>query len=214
MKNITDYKVILWDFDGVIMDSMPIRDRGFAEVLKSYPQDQVRKLMEFHQKNGGLSRYVKFRYFFENIRNESVTEEKIMELSESFSKIMLNLLIDKNLLIHDSIHFIENHHSSNEMHIVSGSDGNELRYICKQLNLSGYFKSINGSPTPKTELVNRLIAEYGYNTKEITLIGDSKNDYDAATKNNIDFLGYNNLNLQNLGRFYISSFKSLKGYEN
>ena len=28
------YKTILWDFDGVIMDSMPVRDKGFEIVLE------------------------------------------------------------------------------------------------------------------------------------------------------------------------------------
>lgn len=57
-------EIIFWDFDGVIMDSMKVRDEGFKIVLKDYPSDQVEKLMEFHRNNGGLSRYVKFRYFF------------------------------------------------------------------------------------------------------------------------------------------------------
>lgn len=206
MKNIADYKVILWDFDGVIMDSMPIRDRGFVEVLKDFPQEQVSLLMDYHRSNGGLSRYVKFRYFFEKIRNESITDERIGELSERFSKIMLSLLIDAKLLIQDSVSFIQKNSENNEMHIVSGSDGNELRYICEQLKLSGYFKSINGSPTPKTELVDRLIAENGYQKNDITLIGDSKNDYDAACKNSIDFWGYNNFSLKELTGNYIYSF--------
>src|SRR2546428_5884187 len=148
MKSLSQYKVILWDFDGVIMDSMPIRDKGFEEVLKEYPMEQVKALMLFHQQNGGLSRYVKFRYFFEEIRKESITEDRINELASSFSKIMLSLLIDEKLLIEDSVSFIRNNLKNFEMHIVSGSDGIELRQICEALHLTQYFRSINGSPTP------------------------------------------------------------------
>ena len=49
------------------MDSNAVRDRGFKEVLNGYPENEVDALMTFHQDNGGLSRYVKFRYFFEVI---------------------------------------------------------------------------------------------------------------------------------------------------
>lgn len=65
-------KTIFWDFDGVLMNSNAVRDKGFELVLADYPKDQVKQLMDFHQANGGLSRYVKFRYFFENIKFKSI----------------------------------------------------------------------------------------------------------------------------------------------
>lgn len=200
------FKIILWDFDGVIMDSMPIRGKGFEEVLREYPNDQVAQLMQFHEQNGGLSRYVKFRYFFEEIRKESITEAQVLALAESFSKIMFQLLIDEKLLIADSVKFIKENYSDYEMHIVSGSDGNELRAICEGLKLAPYFKTINGSPTPKKELVAGLIDHNNYNRDEIVLIGDSINDFDAAMENGISFVGYNNINLKSISSFYIDNF--------
>lgn len=205
MKN---FKIVLWDFDGVIMDSMSIRNKGFEEVLKEYPKEQVRLLMEFHLKNGGLSRYVKFRYFFEEIRKEQITEEQINGLALSFSKIMLSLLIDEKLLIEDSFSFIKKNWKNYEMHIVSGSDGNELRAICEGLKLAPYFSTINGSPTPKNELVADLINHNNYNRDEIVLIGDSINDFDAAVANGISFVGYNNPALSNKSG-YINKFAYL-----
>ncbi len=80
----SNYKTILWDFDGVIMDSMPVRDKGFEIVLKNYPQEQVALLMEYHRNNGGLSRYNKFRYFFEEILKETITESEIKVFAEEF----------------------------------------------------------------------------------------------------------------------------------
>jgi len=192
------YKVILWDFDGVIMDSMPIRSSGFALVLKNYPAEQVNQLMDFHNQNGGLSRYVKFRYFFETIRGESITDGQLQELANSFSEIMLNSLINKELLIKDAVAFIEANFEQYEMHIVSGSDGVELNKICAALDLSKYFKSVHGSPTPKSQLVELVIRDNHYNKKSIVLIGDSKNDLDAAIANNISFYGYNNMGLKTL----------------
>lgn len=209
MKNIQDFKVLFWDFDGVIMDSMPIRDKGFIEVLKDFPQEQVEQLVAFHQKNGGLSRYVKFRYFYEEILNQSITEEKVQELAHEFSKIMLALLIDETLLIADSVKFIKDNAVNYKMHIVSGSDGTELNHICSELGLDKYFLSIHGSPTPKTQLVHDLLQEHGYNTEDCVLIGDSMNDYDAAQKNNISFMGYNNPDFITKGYVYIENFNSL-----
>lgn len=203
---LSNYKVILWDFDGVIMDSMPIRGRGFEEVLKEYPEEQVAELMAFHEYNGGLSRYVKFRYFFEKIRGEQITEEQVLALADKFSEIMLSLLLDEKLLIMDSVNFIKQNADNYEMHIVSGSDGNELRQICEGLQLAPYFKTINGSPTPKKELVRQVIEANNYEKQSVVLVGDSVNDFEASQVNQIDFYGYNNLNLRDFTSSYIHSF--------
>ena len=197
MKSLEKYKTILWDFDGVIMDSMPIRDNGFVDTLSvDYSKEQVDDLLEFHRANGGLSRYVKFRYFFEKIRNEEVTEEKILELAQKFSEVMLLLLIDEKLLIEDSFSFIKANYKKYKFHIVSGSDGKELNKICQELGLDEFFITIEGSPTPKKQLVENILLRYGYDKNDCVLIGDSHNDYDAAQFNNISFLGYNNEQLK------------------
>ena len=60
-------KNILFDFDGVILDSMPIREYGFRKIFENYDVALVEKLLVYHNQNGGLSRYVKIRYFFEKL---------------------------------------------------------------------------------------------------------------------------------------------------
>jgi phosphoglycolate phosphatase-like HAD superfamily hydrolase len=194
---MSNTKVFFWDFDGVLMNSNEVRDRGFIEVLSEFPQNEVDQLLAFHRKNGGLSRYVKFRYFFEEVRGKSITEEQINELAERFSNIMKRLLVDERLLIDETIAFIKSKYHHHSMHIVSGSDGNELRFLCKALQIDKYFISINGSPTPKKQLVSEVISEFRYNKKDCLLIGDSINDLEAAKENKIAFYGYNNPDLQN-----------------
>lgn len=202
------YKVIFWDFDGVLMNSNAVRDKGFLEVLKDYPKEQVNELMKFHDKNGGLSRYVKFRYFFEKIRKEKVSDQEINTWANKFSKIMLSLLIDKNLLIEETLKFVKKNYKKYNMHIVSGSDGNELRQICKGVDIDKYFKDVNGSPTPKKLLVAEILNNNIYLEKECILIGDSINDFEAADENNIRFLAYNNKFLENkFSVFNPSKFK-------
>lgn len=207
MLDLNKYRALLWDFDGVLMDSMPVRDEGFRKVLKDYPAEQVASLMAFHQKNGGLSRYVKFRYFFEEVRKEAITDEQVLALAADFSKIMMELLIDARLLINDSLDFVKANYNTIPMHIVSGSDGRELNEICQRLDIAKYFVSIHGSPTPKKQLVSTLLEENRYVREQVALIGDSINDYDAAVVNNIDFIGYNNISLAEKHPYYLSQFK-------
>ncbi|MCB0744482.1 MAG: HAD hydrolase-like protein, partial [Ignavibacteriae bacterium] len=165
--------VILWDFDGVLMDSNLIREYGFKQVLIDFPKEQIDDLLGFHRENGGLSRYVKFRYFFEQIRKENISDQEILLWAGKFSNIMKDLIINPDLLISETISFIRKNYQNIPMHIVSGSDQEELQYICKENGISHYFKSIHGSPTPKKELVDKLIIQNGYNRQMCILIGDS-----------------------------------------
>ncbi|APG59287.1 HAD family hydrolase [Christiangramia salexigens] len=205
--NFSNKKVIFWDFDGVIISSEEIRIYGFKEVLKDYPKKQVEQLLEFHKKNGGLSRYVKFRYFFEDVRGEEVSEPIINNLAMQFSKIMLDNLTSRELLIADTYNFISNQYQNFEMHIVSGSDEKELRELCSQLGLVNFFDLIYGSPTPKTSLVAQIILDKNYEPQDCVLIGDSINDYEAAKINGVDFIGFNNIHLKERGLSYIEGFE-------
>ena len=200
-------KTIFWDFDGVILDSMPIRDYGFAKIFEDFDKELVDRLLEYHTLNGGLSRYVKIRYFYNTLLNVEISDEKVQEYADKFSTIMRNELTNKKYLIDETVEFIKLNYQNYNFHIVSGSDEKELNYLCKELDLTQYFKTIEGSPTAKNDLVKNILQKYSYNPKECILIGDSINDFDAANINCMKFYGYNNKLLKDKDA-YIESFNS------
>lgn len=202
-------KNILFDFDGVILDSMPVRDFGFREIFKEFDKELVAKLIEYNNLNGGLSRYVKIRYFYEELLEKTISEEKVRELSQKFSEIMRKELPNKKYMIKETVKFIEDNHKKYNLHIVSGSDGDELRFLCKELEIDKFFLSIDGSPTPKNQLVAHVLQENNYLENETILIGDSINDYEAAKVNNIDFYGFNNIELVDYSKIYLKSYEVL-----
>jgi phosphoglycolate phosphatase-like HAD superfamily hydrolase len=197
---------ILFDFDGVILDSMPVRDYGFEHIFRSFDATDIDKLLVYHNKNGGLSRFVKIRYFFEEILHKSVSEETILQYAEDFSVIMKKELIKKKYLIQSSVDFIANNYEFYNLHIVSGSEHTELNFLCKELGISQYFLDINGSPIHKNELVKNVMKERAYKNNETILIGDSINDYEAAVKNSINFYGFNNRTLESISSHYLKDY--------
>jgi HAD superfamily hydrolase (TIGR01549 family) len=206
---LNSYSDIIWDFDGVILDSDSIREYGFRESLKKFPEDQVELLIEYHKKNGGLSRYNKFRFFFEKILHKKISENDIICLANTFSKIMLKKLTNKKLLIKDSLNFIISNYKTKKMYIASGSDNNELIYLCKELGIFNFFYSIHGSPEHKNNIVKNILKQNQSINKNFVLIGDSINDFEAAKANNIDFYGYNNKELLNTCKTnYITNFNN------
>ena len=202
-------KNILFDFDGVILDSMPIRDYGFKEIFKDFDDGLVNKLLEYHNQNGGLSRYVKIKYFYNKLLKQEISEDKIINYADNFSKIMKIKLVDKRYLIADTLKFIKESYKKYNLHIVSGSDEKELQYLCKELGIDSFFQSVNGSPTQKNIVVENVLATNRYIESETILIGDSVNDYDAATENNLVFYGFNNPNLINVSKNYLDNYIGL-----
>ena len=195
---------ILFDFDGVILDSMKIKGDGFMELFKEYEPKYLNLLEQFHYANGGISRFEKIKYFFNVLLEKKITEEKVLEYANKFSNIIHEKLFDKSNLIRETIDFIELNYKNYNLHIVSGAEHKELNSICTKFKLNKYFLSIEGSPTKKVDLVKYIIIKKGYLQDETILIGDSINDYEAAKNNEIKFYGFNNLELKKFN--YINSF--------
>ena len=196
-------KHILFDFDGVIIDSMPIKSAGFRKIFEEYDSEAVQSLIDYHNYNGGLSRYVKIKYFFEEIMGIPYDEKDIMRYANHFSEVVKEELNNPDHLISEVVQFIREHQKDFTFHIVSGADEKELKYLCEQLNISQYFKSIHGSPVHKNDLVKQVLADNNYLKAETILIGDSINDLEAAQVNEIGFYAYNNEALRPLAANYI-----------
>ena len=142
------------------------------------------------------------------MRNK-ITQDKIFFYAEKYKVFILNNLVDKSFIINDTLDYIKEIENTFSMHIVSASDENELKQICKKLELDSFFISIHGSPVTKKENIKRLLKHNKLINEEVVLIGDSINDYEAALDNKIDFVGYNNIKLKNKQIQYITSFKTL-----
>jgi len=202
-------KAIIFDFDGVILDSMPIRADGFREIFRGEDEKKIEQFMAYHADTGGVSRFVKIRYFYEELLGKSITEDEVQNLATEFSKIMKASLTDSKYLIMDCVNFIKKNHKNYRFHIASGAEEKELRFLCKEHELEQYFISIYGSPTIKKENIRKIIEENGYEKDTVLMIGDARTDYEASMENEIAFCGYNNPKLKELHPEYIESFRDL-----
>lgn len=201
-------KTILWDFDGVIFDSLHIKGDGFAELFRGFNIKDVQLLQEYHYANGGVSRFDKIKYFYNQILNKEISENNVLKLAEDFSSIIKDKIFDKANLIKDSVSFIQKNFNIYNFHIVSAAEHQELNSICKQVDIHRYFLTINGSPIDKDILVKNIFINYNYIKNETILIGDASTDHYIAKKNGIKFHGYNNVELKKLGN-YIETFQGI-----
>ena len=61
---ISSARVIFWDFDGVIKDSVPVKSEAFRKLFSPYGKKVTNSVVEHHMANGGMSRYKKIPYYF------------------------------------------------------------------------------------------------------------------------------------------------------
>ena len=181
------FKNLIFDFDGVLVESNFIKNDGFRSLFKDYPKNEILQLMTYVENNGGFSRYNKIRYFFEVIRRESIDVKDMKIWANRYSKLVKEKVIQAESVI--GIDFFLNYGEKFQSAIVSGSDQEELREICKLREINQYFIEILGSPVEKAKNIDQLIQKKNWDRSKCLYIGDSKNDLDAAKSNNIAFLG-------------------------
>ena len=60
-------KRVFFDFDGVILDSVDVKTKAFGKMFEAYGSDVQKEVVQYHLENCGVSRFEKFRYYYENI---------------------------------------------------------------------------------------------------------------------------------------------------
>lgn len=74
-------EVVLWDFDGVIFDSMHLKNEGFKALFQKHGNDSKESLKQFevyHYQSGGISRNEKIQYFYNEILKTPIAQRKWM----------------------------------------------------------------------------------------------------------------------------------------
>ncbi len=183
--NILKYNSIIFDCDGVLINSNGIKTQAFYEFALPFGQDFALSFKNFHIENGGVSRYEKIKYFYENILKKNIDSEILANEAKRYGN-----LISENLLNAEKssgLFKLRNNNKHAVWSVVSGSDEKELRELLKKKGLNKYFKgNIFGSPRSKQEIIKQ---ESKTILKSPALfIGDSRYDLETAKSFGIDFI--------------------------
>jgi len=88
------YKNIFFDFDGVIAESVAAKTDAFREMYAHYGNDIADKVVDYHVKNGGVSRFEKFKYWEKTFFNREMSEEVMRKKANEFSNLVLKKVIN------------------------------------------------------------------------------------------------------------------------
>ena len=187
MINIDKYDFFIFDCDGVILDSNKLKSDAFSEALPDESPDLVEEFVAYHKNNGGISRYEKFKYYFEDMKKQVNAEIEITNALNNFAAIVSEGLLKCNY-IPGVVELIgELFNLNKRLFVVSGSDEKELIQVFRKRGIDYYFENIYGSPANKKENTRKVVESLNEGKIGI-FFGDSKSDYDASKKFGLDFV--------------------------
>lgn len=171
-------KAIILDFDGVLVESVSIKSDAFRELFRDYPE-YLDEFIDYHEYHGGVSRFVKIRYFSETYLGKKLTEDELAHWCRRYSQLVVQQIVLAPSVL-GAEELLEYCAQRWDLFVVSGTPHEELAAIVKERNMSSYFKGLYGSPAAKKDHVGRIMAQGGYFPDEICFVGDSVTDYEAA----------------------------------
>jgi HAD superfamily hydrolase (TIGR01549 family) len=180
-------KAIIFDFDGVIVESMDIKAQAFAYLFREYPKDIIEKVVKLHLDNGGMSRFEKFKIIYKEYLNKKLTSEEEKRLGNEFSNCCYHEML-KCPYVKGVKHFLENNYENYLFFIVSGTPHEEINDLVDERDLRKYFKEVLGSPEKKETLTKQILQTYNLQQNETVFIGDAPNDYVGAKEAGIPFI--------------------------
>ena len=178
------YKTLIFDCDGVILDSNRLKSEAFYTSVLSDGHLFSTELLKYHKENGGISRYKKFEHYLNVINPRSIFS--LSELLDSYKKSVVSALL--NCPMSSGFEsFIKKNVNSHCM-VISGGDEIELNHVFNKRKISCFFDGgIFGSPCDKNKIISAQIESENIVYPAI-FFGDSKYDYEVAIKNGIDFI--------------------------
>jgi beta-phosphoglucomutase len=177
---------VILDFDGVVIESLPIKNEAFRELF-SFAPDHLEEIVDFHVRNGGMSRFDKFRHIYAHILKEELTEEQSRKLGDRFFALSFEGVVNSPL-VGGAREFLESCHEHIPLYIVSATPEPEIHEIIRRKNLGRYFVRVYGSPRTKAECIREILDFIHSSPQEAVFVGDAPNDWEAAQATGVRFI--------------------------
>jgi len=186
--DLKKYKSIVFDCDGVVLDSNVVKTEAYFRTAKNLgaTDAQAQALVEYHVELGGISRYHKFEWYLHEVLNQPVTEQAVQALLDEFARELEVGLME--CAVAEGLEDVRSATPKANWMILSGGDQQEIRALFAKRDLAKYFDGgLFGSPDNKDTVLAREIASGNLQFPAL-FIGDSKYDFEAATRAGLDFV--------------------------
>ena len=158
------YEVLIFDLDGLIIDSLDNLSNALLESVKNFSTKQeFNDFKHYDFKNPGFSRFQKIEYFCKNIvKNKETSSKEILDL---FDKRSLDARVKS--VVSPGIYQLYDEYKSKIWILLSNCDNRQIKQVLKHFQLLDIFNS---------NIWNTAIKEFTI-TKYNKKIFSKKNDF-------------------------------------
>lgn len=195
-------KILVFDFDGTIMDSQKIKDKAYFELFPladEKTKDIIRKIRKINQ-GSRKTRYQIIREILSALEFKNI-EKEIKNYVQKYGEIVEKGIVEGKGIpgAFEGLWFFRN--NKYILYLLSGTPLKPLSQIVEKLVSKGKipsFKKIYGRVDDRDEklfkeqVITDIIKREGVKTKEIAVIGDGASERDAALKTGCLFIGITN----------------------
>jgi HAD superfamily hydrolase (TIGR01549 family) len=186
--DLKQYKTLVLDCDGVVLNSNKTKVNAYFEVAKRNggTDAQAQALVDHHVQKGSFPRNGKIEYYLKEILKQDVTDEVMQQYMHTFEEFLDKALMECE--VSQGLIPLRNESLHTKWMMLSGGDQRELRTIFARRNLADLFDAgIFGGPDTKDLVLAREKANGNLQLPAL-FIGDSKYDFEAATRAGLDFV--------------------------
>ncbi len=182
------FDAIVFDFDGVLVESVDIKTQAFVELYRPYGEAITKEVAAYHLAHGGVSRYEKFRHFHGTLIGKDLGEEEEAQLAARFSSLVEDLVVAAPW-VSGAREFVAKYHQRLPLHIASATPTDELMRIINRRGVRAQFLTVAGAPQPKRAILSEVIDAGGHDPDRVLMVGDALSDFDSARDAGAAFLG-------------------------
>lgn len=173
-------KLFLFDFDGVLVDSLDVYEKTVTDCLIKINQPLTRgreEFLELFEKN-----------FYESLVQKGVDLEAFMKASID---ILAQVKIKDIKPIEDAVPVVAKLHKKHCLIVISSNETASIREALELFKYDGYFREILGSDfmLSKKEKILYAIKKYQLPTDDIYYIGDTTGDIKEGKQAGVKTVG-------------------------
>ena len=188
MTKAAPREAIIFDFDGVLVDSVNVKTNAFRDLYRQESREIQKAVVDFHLDHGGLSRFEKIHHYETVLLGRDANKDILDSLAGQFADLVKDAVITAEV-IPGAEEILEQFAGQMPLFVASGTPEVELIEIVERRGWSGYFRQLRGSPTHKSVLVAEILNSHGLKAQDCLMIGDAMTDYSAAHENGLQFIG-------------------------
>lgn len=200
-------KALVFDFDGTLVDSEPIKKRAFEACFAEFPDHQG-EILAYCRGHNHLTRGEKFRDVYEQILGLPYTEDIATRLERRFAELTTRQIMEAPE-IPGASRFLSLTATSHTKTLLSNTPHPILADIVLHRGWRDHFTAIQGAPVVKADWLQAYRRSNGFDEQEIVFFGDTVEDAQAAGKAGCTFVAVGKGDLGTACGHHIRDFTEL-----